>query len=97
MAYKLFLVENSYLKYKMCNKHKRKCADQVFKDRLVYGEFHNLYKQLKVSETRFYEYYRMRPHTFEYILNGIRNKINKTATDQSKIICPAERLSITLR
>jgi hypothetical protein len=39
------------------------------------GEFHTLFPQLMAQPCKFYDYFRMLPETFWYILNDIRDDI----------------------
>jgi len=45
---------------------------------------------------RFYDYFRMLPETFWYIMNDIRDDIQKQSNFR-KCISPEERLAVTLR
>ncbi|KAK9722977.1 hypothetical protein QE152_g19409 [Popillia japonica] len=61
-------------------------------------EYHHLYQELKGYPDHFYEYLRMEPSTFQYILNKIENKVNKRWENCHKIpISVEESLVITLR
>lgn len=75
---RLFLFENSYFKYKCYKQFKKKRSSNViFKRRTTDGEFHNLYRHLLLDEIKFFEYYRMTPLTFKYILCKIEKKKNE--------------------
>ena len=97
----LFLSENSYVKHilqrtntRMRNRH---FIDQIYKDRINFGEFHHLYCQLRENNNLFYQYTRMTQNTFNYILEAIREKCTHKTTNFKKPISVEERLILTLR
>lgn len=53
--------------------------------------------ELRADPSKFYNYCRMKIATFDYILDLIKNKIEKQNTNYRKSISPEERLFITLR
>jgi len=66
----LLLIENIYLKYKllkMRKKSKRSSPNVIYKDRFTFGEFHQLYPQLRTDKIMFRAYTRMTTVTFDYI------------------------------
>jgi len=66
--------------------------------RNIFGEFHQLYNELRKDETRFVAYTRMKISTFDYILKNIEPLIIKTWTNFIRApIMRAERLIVTLR
>lgn len=90
-----FLLENSFLKYKYI---KKRCeTNLIFKKRLECGEFHNLHNSLIKDEQFFFEYYKMTPDTFHYILTSIEPTIEKMSTNFVTPISPKEKLALTLR
>lgn len=98
MSGRVFLAENSYYKFKklLTNKKKKIRAHNIFKNR-HFGEFYQLYSELRKDEKKFFDYYRMLPSTFDYILHHIKPNIEKCETNFLKPISPEERLSVTLR
>ncbi|KAF0744067.1 zinc finger MYM-type protein 1-like, partial [Aphis craccivora] len=64
-------------------------------DREKYGEFHTLFHQLLEQEEDFFSYMRMTKSTFYYILENIREKIQKQSNFR-RCISPEERLMVTL-
>lgn len=76
---------------------KRKChTNDVFVDREKYGEFHSLFHQLVEQDEKFFGYMRMTHSTFNYILENIRDTIQKQSNFR-RCIPPEERLMVTLR
>lgn len=59
-------------------------------------EFQMLFQELWDQPEKFFEYLRMRPVTFEYILEGIEESIKKFSNFR-KCISSKQRLAITLR
>jgi len=69
---------------------------KLFKEEGKNGEFHTLFPQLLEQLFKFYDYFRMLPETFWYILNDIRDDIKKQSNFR-KCISPEERLAVALR
>ncbi|XP_039278270.1 protein ALP1-like [Nilaparvata lugens] len=70
----------------------------INKLRSTYGEYSHLFPQLLADENRFFEYFRMSPNTFYFILSKIEHKLTKNWANYHKTpILPEERLHITLR
>ncbi len=59
------------------------------------GEFVRICLPLRKHPDKFYKYFRMKPATFDYILENIKNDIQKHSWRTS--ISPGERLAVTLR
>jgi len=93
-----FLLTENNRKNRKIKKVKRKVwVHAIYKDREVLGEFHHLYFQLREFPIKFYEYSRMQIETFDYILSGVQEKIQKLDTNFRKPISPTERLFVTIR
>jgi hypothetical protein len=45
------------------------------------GEFHHLYNELRKDSTEYFEYCRMSPSTFDYIVQAIRQHISHISTN----------------
>lgn len=70
----------------------------VNKERTTLGEFYHLYQELKGYPDRFYDYLRISPSTFKYILGLLEQKVEKVFTNrQEQPISVEERLVVTLR
>jgi hypothetical protein len=69
-ARSLFLLENSALKFDLSGVERQSKHD-IFKSRYQLGEFHNLYNELRKDSTKFSEYCKMSPSTFDYIVQAI--------------------------
>lgn len=68
------------------------------KKRMLYGEFHHLYKDLRKDPVRFFDYMRMEIKTFDYILKALGDKLNKNYQNcHCQPIGTEERLMVTLR
>lgn len=63
------------------------------KKRKTQGEFFTLYKGLADNETKFFQYFRMTKHTFQYILNKISPDLTKQNTTFREALSPVGKLS----
>lgn len=91
----VFLLDSTILRWEVLNT--RDGAHEINKSREKCGEFFNLYEELRLYPTKFFEYTRMAVSTFDYILSKISAKITKEDTNFRKSISPEEKLFITLR
>lgn len=70
----------------------------IIQKRLEMGEFYHLYQELKGYPDRFYQYLRMEPSTFQYILRKIKDKVDKRWQNCHRLpISTEENLVVTLR
>ena len=95
-ARSLFLRENNALKFDSSGV-KRRSKHDIFQSRYQLGEFHHLYDELRKDSTKLFEYCRMSPSTFDYIVQAIRQPISHISTHFKKTISLEERLFVTLR
>jgi len=93
-ARSLFLLENSALKFDLSGVERRSKHD-IFQSRYQLGEFHHLYNDL--DSTKFFDYCRMSPSAFDYIVQTIRHHISHISTNFQKTISVGESLFVTLR
>lgn len=70
---------------------------EILKKRKTEGEFFTLYRGLADDETKFFQYFRMTKHTFQYILNKISSDIAKQNSTFRESISPIEKLAVCLR
>ncbi|KAH8033671.1 hypothetical protein HPB51_015017 [Rhipicephalus microplus] len=71
---------------------------QVFLDRAVDGDFHNLLVKLRLGDAAmFHNFMRMSPQQFDFLENLVRPLIEVRSTHLRSAISAAERLAITLR
>lgn len=61
------------------------------------GAYTLLYKELMDDCTKFFNYFRMTPSSFEELLEKVRSSIQMQDTHLRKSISPQERLCLTLR
>lgn len=71
-------------------------VNDIYKSRDKDGEYFTLCKELKRQPKKFFEYFRMLPSTFEYLLNKTHDKLEKYSTFR-KCIEPRQKLTVTLR
>jgi hypothetical protein len=76
----LFLLENSALKFDSSGVERRS-KHSIFKSRFQLGEFHLPYNELRKDSTEFFEYCRMSPSAFDYIVQAIRQHISHISTN----------------
>ncbi|CAF4891453.1 unnamed protein product [Pieris macdunnoughi] len=91
----LVLLDSPILRWEVLNT--RDGVHEINKNRGITGEVFNLYQELRLYPTKFFEYTRMPLSTFDYILSKISPKITKEDTNFRKSIRPEEKLFITLR
>uniref|UniRef100_A0A8D8ZIP1 Uncharacterized protein n=1 Tax=Cacopsylla melanoneura TaxID=428564 RepID=A0A8D8ZIP1_9HEMI len=58
---------------------KKQWVRPYYKSRLNNGEFARCYKELRENATHFFEYTRMAPFTFDYILNHVRGNLHRVS------------------
>ena len=76
--------------------HRNVWVNPIYEEREKSGEFHTLFPKLLESPKKFYEYFRMSPETYYYVLNRIKPHIEKK-NNFRKCISAEERLALTLR
>ena len=66
----------------------RQSKHDIFQRLYQLGEFHHLYNELRKDSTKFFEYSRTMPSTFDYIVQAIGQHISHTSTHfQKKNFC----------
>lgn len=78
-------------------KRKKLWVHDILKKRKLEGEFVTLYKGLVDDETKFFQYFRMTKHTFQYILDNISPYLTKQNTTFREAISSLEKLGVCLR
>lgn len=92
------LLNSSAKMWYLYNTSEKRTVHPLNKKRLCYGEYHHLYQDLRKDSDRFFEYMRMKISTFDYILNKLGDKLDKTYKNcHSQPIGSEEKLMITLR
>lgn len=91
-----YFFESPLFKLLLLNSGKTEHVNPLFASRDEKGEFEMLFQELWDQPEKFFEYFRMRPATFEYILKGIEAKIKKFSNFR-KCISTKQRLAVTLR
>jgi len=90
-----FLLENSALKFDLSGVGRRSKHD-ILQSFYQLGEFHHLYNDLRKDSTKFFEYCRMSPSTFDYIVQATRQYISHISTNFQKTISVEEAQFVTL-
>jgi len=96
MDEQLLLLESPLLKVLLLEDERSDWVNPNFDERGKRGEFHTLFPMLLEQAQNFFQYFRMGPDTFWYILHNIRPHIEKQSNFR-KCISPEERLAVTLR
>ncbi|CAK1592720.1 unnamed protein product [Parnassius mnemosyne] len=78
-------------------KRKQIWVKHIWKNRLIHGEFHTIFEELKRDSLKFYEYYRMEYWQFLKLTDLLRVHITKKTTNYRCTITAEERLTVTLR
>ena len=90
-----FFLESPLIKLVLLNGGKTEHVNQLFANRDDKGEFQMLFQELLDQPEKFFDYFRMKPATFEYILKGIEESIKKISNFR-ECISPKQRLAVTL-
>jgi hypothetical protein len=76
---------------------KRLWVHKCFRNRKSDGEYWTLYKELTDDELKFYQYFRMSKHQFNYLLQKIEKDLKKKNTTFREEISHVEKLAPCLR
>ena len=75
---KLLFLENPMLKILLiCSDKRSEWVKKFYQERRQFGKFHTLFPGLLQLPEKFFEYFRMQPGTFYYLLDGIKPDIKK--------------------
>lgn len=91
-----YLLESPLIKLLLLNGGRTEHVNQLFSRRDDKGEFEILFQELWDQQEKFFEYFRMRPGAFAYILEKIEEGIIKFSNFR-KCISAKQRLAVTLR
>jgi hypothetical protein len=92
--YILKLLENPLLKILLLEDERSDWVYPIFDEREKCGEFHTLFPMLLEQALNFFQYFRMGPDTFWYILHNTGPYIEKQSNFR-KCISREERLAVT--
>jgi len=81
----------------LSDKKKRMWVHKCFRNRKSEDEYWTLYKELADDEMKFYQYFRMSIHQFNYLLQKIERDLKKKNTTFRETIPPVEKLTTCLR
>jgi hypothetical protein len=94
----ILLRTSSALQWYVLFVQQRQGIHEINEMRGTYGEYHHLFRQLREDPVRFQRYTRMSPETFDYVLNKIRQQLEKNWSNFIRTpILPEEQLVITMR
>lgn len=85
-------LERSLMKLVLLNGGKTEHVNQLFSNRDDKGEFQMLFQELRDQPEKFFDYFRMRPATFECILKEREESIKNISNSREN-----KRLAVTLR
>ena len=77
----------------LSDKKKRMWVHKRFRSRKSEGEYWTVYKELADDEIKFYEYFRMSKHQFNYLLQKIKKDLKKKNTTFWEAISPVEKIA----
>ena len=92
----MLLLENPLLKILSLEDERSDWMNPIFDEREKCDEFHTLFPMVLEQTQFFFQYFRMGPYTFLYILHNIRPHIEKQS-NFTKCISPEEQLAVKLR
>jgi hypothetical protein len=81
----------------LSDKKKRMWVHKCFRNRQSEGEYWTLYTELADDEMKFYQYFRMSKHQFNYLLQKTEKDLKKKNTTFREAISPVEKLAACLR
>ena len=79
------------------NRQRRLWVRPVLAVRDEQGEFSTLVEQLRADPDGHHKYFRMLPADFDFLLQLVKDDIEKETTTMRRPIPPGERLALTLR
>jgi hypothetical protein len=81
----------------LSDKKKRMWVHKYSRSRKSEGEYWTLNKELADDEMKFYQYFRMSKHQFNYLLQKIKKDLKTKNTTFREAISPVEKLATCLR
>ena len=69
----------------------------IVANRPAQGDYEHLYFQLRQDDDKFQEYFRLTVEQFDWLLDKVKDQIEKQDTRWRKAICPEARLAICIR
>jgi hypothetical protein len=83
--------------FALSDKKKLMWVHKCFRSRKSEGEYWTLYKELADDEMKFYQYFRMSKHEFNYLLQKIEKDLKNKNTTLREAISPVEKLTTCVR
>jgi hypothetical protein len=81
----------------LSDKKKRMWVQKCFRNRKSQGEYWTVYKELSDDEIKFYQYFRMSKHQFNYLLQKTEKDLKKKNTSFRETISSVEKIATCLR
>ncbi len=86
------------VKRQRVKKRKRKYwVHPVISHRLLKGQFHSIYEDLRAHPDKLKKYFRMNPESFDELVTAIGHTISFMDTNLWKCVPVEERVAVTLR
>ena len=92
----MFLLYRRY-KRRKCQAHRRYWVDPINEKRLRLGVTYTFFYELRESEKKFFNYFRMSVHSFDELLVKVQPYLQRKNTCMRDCILPYERLAVTIR
>jgi hypothetical protein len=81
----------------LSDEKKRMWVHKCFRSRKSEGKYWTVYKKLAGDEMKFYQYFRMSKHQFNYLLQKTGKDLKKKNTTVRAAVSPVEKLATCLR
>ena len=81
----------------LSDKKTRMWVHKCFRNRKSECEYWTLYKGLADDEMKFYQYFKISKHQFNYLLQKIEKELKKKNTTFGEAISPVEEIATCLR
>lgn len=96
IAKRLLLCDNSYVNF-VNMENKKMWVHEYNLHRDHDGEFLRVYKKMRNYPDKFFNYARMSVESFDFLLNKVQDKLERTSTNFREAISAEQRLCITIR
>lgn len=91
------LAEEEDLEKKANNRKHSIWVHNIFKKRSEHGEYHTLFPDLLIDDTKFFQYFHMSQFKFSYLVDILKPHLLRQNTAYMEAIGPEERFAVCLR
>lgn len=93
----LLCVAIAIVRHRKRRRKRRYWVHPIVSQRLLKGQFHKIYQDLRTYPDKFFDYFRMSMKSYDELIKLIGPRITFKTTNMRKPISPEERLAVTLR